>query len=100
MADAEHGLEFIEGGVGMGFDVGVELCGVELAPFAPTLFRGERAGFGGRQIAINRASSQIKPPGGLGLGATFVKKFDHPFPQVQRVSLHAPILSDCVPMSI
>ncbi len=76
----------------MFFDVGLELGGVELAPFAPTLFRGERAGFGRRQIAVNRAPPQIKPPGRLGLGATRVKEFDHPFPQVQRICLHAPKL--------
>jgi hypothetical protein len=98
MADTKHGLEFLEGGVGVGFDVGVELGGVELAPFAPTLFRGERAGLGGGQIPVNRAPPQIKPPGSLGLGTTLVEKFDHPFSQVQRVSLHAPILSDYVPM--
>ena len=89
MADTKHRLDFLEGGVRMFFDVGLELGGVELAPFAPTLFRGERAGFGRRQIAVNRAPPQIKPPGRLGLGATRVKEFDHPFPQVQRICLHA-----------
>ena len=92
MADTKHRLDFLEGGVRMFFDVGLELGGVELAPFAPTLFRGERAGFGRRQIAVNRAPPQIKPPGRLGLGATRVKEFDHPFPQVQRICLHAPKL--------
>ena len=80
MADAEHLLEFLKRGGGMFFDVGVELCGVELAPFAPTLFRGEGAGLGGGQIPVNRAPPQIKPPGSLGLGAARVEKFDHPFP--------------------
>ena len=88
MADTEHRLDFLEGGVGMFFDVSMELCRVELAPFAPTLFRGERAGLGGGQIPVNRAPPQIKPPGSLGLGATRVEEFDHPFPQVQRISLH------------
>ena len=89
MADAEHRLDFLEGRVGVFLDVGLELCGVELAPFTPARFRGERALLGGRQIPVNRATSQIKPPGSLGLGATRVEEFDHPLPQVQRISFHA-----------
>jgi hypothetical protein len=75
MADAEHRLDFLEGGGGVFFDVSLELCGVELAPFTPTLFRGERALLGGRQIPVNRAASQIKPAGRRGLGATRVEEF-------------------------
>lgn len=89
MADAEHRLDFLEGGVGVFFDVGLELGRVELAPFAPALFRGERALPGRRQIPVNRASPQIKPAGSLGLGAAFIEKFDHPFPQAQRIGFHA-----------
>jgi len=88
MADAEHGLEFLEGGVGMDFDVGLKFLGVKLAPFSPALFRGERAFLGGRQIAVNRASPQIKAPGGFGLGTARVEEFDHPLPQVQRIGFH------------
>ena len=89
MADTEHGLDFLEGGGRMFFDVGLEFCGIQLAPFTPTRFRGERAGLGRRQIPVNRAPPQIKPPGRLGLGAAPVEEFDHPFPQVQRICLHA-----------
>jgi len=92
MADTEHGLEFLEGGVGMDFDVSLEFFGVKLAPFTPALFRSERAFFSGLQIPVNRASSQIKPPGGLGLGTARIEEFDHAFPQVQRICLHAPKL--------
>ena len=90
MADAEHRLDFLEGGGGVFFDVSLELCGVELAPFTPTLFRGERALLGGRQIPVNRAASQIKPAGRRGLGATRVEEFNHPLPQVQRIGFHGP----------
>ena len=89
MTDLKHLLDFLEGGVGVFFDVGTELFGVELAPGSPTLFRSERAGLGGRQIPVNRAPSQIKPPGSLGLGTARVEEFDHPFPQVQRIGFHA-----------
>ena len=89
MADAKHGLDFLEGGGGVFFDVGAEPFGVKLAPLAPTLFRGERAGLGRRQIPVNCAPAQIKPPRRLGLGATRVEEFDHPFPQVQSICLHA-----------
>jgi len=89
MADAKHPLEFLEGGGGVFFDMGAEFLRIELAPFPPALFRGERAAFGGVQIAINRTPGQIKPPGGLGFGTTALNEFDHPLPQVQRISFHA-----------
>jgi hypothetical protein len=89
MTDPKHLLNLLKGGVGMFFDVGAELFRVELTPFTPTLFRSERAGFGGGQIPVNGAPPQIKPPGRLDLGATRVEEFDHSFPQVQRISLHA-----------
>ena len=88
MADAKHGWEFLEGGVGMDFDVSLKFLGVKLAPGSPALFRGERAFLGGRQIAVNRASPQIKPPGGLGLGTARVEEFDRPLSQVQRIGFH------------
>lgn len=53
MADAKHLLNFFEGGIGMFFDVGLKLVGVELAPFPPTGFRGEGAGLDGVQIPVN-----------------------------------------------
>jgi len=89
MADAENRLEFLERGVGMGFDVRLELLGVELAPMAPALSRGQRAFFGGGQIPINGTPRQIKTPGGLGFGTAALNEFHHPFPQVQRIGFHA-----------
>ena len=80
MADAKDLLEFLEGGVGMFFDVRLEFLGVELAPMAPTLFRGQRAFLGGEQIPINGTPSQSEPPGGLGFGAARLDVFHHPFP--------------------
>ena len=89
MADAEGFLEFLEGGVGMFFDVRLELLGVELAPMAPALFRGQRARFSGGQIPVNGTPRQIKPPGGLDFGTPALNEFHHPFPQVQRIGFHA-----------
>ena len=73
----------------MFFDVGLEFCGVELAPMSPALFRGQRPFVGGDQIPIDRTPRQIKPPGGLGFGAAALNEFYHPFPQVQRIGFHA-----------
>ena len=89
MADAEGFLEFLEGGVGMFFDVRLELLGVELAPMAPARFRGQRPSFSGGQIPVNGTPRQIKPPGGLDFGTPALNEFHHPFPQVQRISFHA-----------
>ena len=72
----------------MDFDMCLEFFGVKFAPLSPTLFRGERAFLGGRQIAVNRASPQFKPPGSLSLGTARVEEFDHPLPQVQRIGFH------------
>jgi hypothetical protein len=69
MADAKHLLDFLEGGVGMFFNVGVEFLGVEFPPMPPTGFRGQRPRLGGLQIAVDRAPPQIKTAGGLGLEA-------------------------------
>ncbi len=89
MADAEGLLEFLEGGVGMFFDVNLELLRVEFAPVSPTGFGGQRPRFHGVQIAVNAAPSQFKAAGGLGLGAARLDEFHHPFPQVQRIGFHA-----------
>jgi len=61
-------------------DVRLEFLGVELAPMAPTLFRGQRAFLGGDQIPINGTPSQIEPPGGLGFRTPALNEFYHPFP--------------------
>ena len=89
MADAKHLLEFLEGGIGMLFDLGLEFLRVEFAPVSPAGFRGQRAGFGGVQIPINGTPGQVEPPGGLGFGAARFDEVHHPFPQVQRICFHA-----------
>jgi hypothetical protein len=89
MADAKHTLEFLEGGVGMFFDVNLEFPRVEFSPVSPALLRGQRALLGGDQIPINRTPGQIKPPGRLDFGAARLDEFHHPFSQVQRISFHA-----------
>jgi len=94
MADLEGLLEFQEGGVGMCFDVNLEFVRVELAPFPPTGFRGQRPGFHGGQIAVNTAPGDVKVPGGLNFGTAFLDELHHPIPQIQCIGFHArkPIL--------
>ena len=89
MADAKHGLEFLKGGVGMFFDVDLKFLRVEFAPVSPALFGGECPRLHGVQIAVNRAPTQFKAPGGLGFGAARPDEFHGPFPQVQCISFHA-----------
>ena len=89
MADAEGLLEFLEGGVGMLFDVNLELLRIEFAPMTPARFRGQCPRLHGVQIAVNGAPTQFKAPGGLGFGTARPDEFHHPFPQVQRISFHA-----------
>ena len=88
MADAEHGLEFLERGVGVFFDVRLKFLRIKFAPSPPTGFRRQRPLLGGGQIPINGTPSQVKPPGGLGFGAATLNKFHHPLPQVQRIGFH------------
>ena len=89
MADAECLLEFLERGVGMLFDMNLEFLRVEFAPMSPTDLGCQRPCFHGGQIAVNGAPAKLKAAGGLGLGAARLNEFDHPFPQVQRISFHA-----------
>ena len=79
MADAKHGLQFLEGGVGMFLDVRLEFLGVEFAPMSPALFRGQRALLSGAQIPIDGTARQVKAPGGLGFGAAARNEFYHSF---------------------
>ena len=74
MTDVKDGLQFFERGSGMLFNVRLKFLGIQRAPFPPARFRGERAGFGGGQIAINRAPPQLKPPGRLDFGTTRSRK--------------------------
>ena len=89
VADAKDFLEFLEGGVGMFFDVNLEFLRVEFAPMTPTGFGSQRPRLRGVQIAVNGAPTEIKAPGGPGFGAARPDEFHHPFPQVQCISFHA-----------
>ena len=80
MADGKAGGDFLQRGVRLFSDVGLKFLGIELAPFPPGRFRGERPRFGGGQIAIDRAAAQIKTPRRLDLGTPSFKEFDDPFP--------------------
>ena len=103
MTDVKDGLKFFERGVGMLFNVRLKFLGIQRAPFPPACLGGECALFGGGQIAINRAPPHRKAPGRLHLGAASLKKLHHPFPQIQRISFHAPhpiTLSPYVPVSM
>jgi len=71
------------------FDVRRKFFGVELPPRPPTGFGRQRALLGGRQIPVNGTAGQIKPPGGLGLGAAVLDELNHPLPQIQRIGFHA-----------
>ena len=70
VADAQGRLQFRQRGVGMFFDVGLELGGVELAPGTPTGFGRQGVGFDGGQVAETelrptakcRAASAAAPP--------------------------------------
>ncbi len=89
MADAKGLLEFLEGGVGMLFDVNLEFLRVEFAPMSPAGFGGQRPRFHGLQITVNGTTTEIKAPGGLDFGASRLDEVHHPFPQVQCISFHA-----------
>ena len=80
MADVKDGGEFLERGIGMLFNVRLKFLGIQRAPLAPACLWGERARFGGGQIAINRAPPHRKAAGRLDLGAAGLKKLHHPFP--------------------
>lgn len=89
MADAESLLKFLEGGIGMLFDVSLELLRIEFAPMTPTDLGSQRPGLDRIQIAVYGAAPQLKAPGGLGFGAARLDEFHHPLPQVQCISFHA-----------
>ena len=89
MADAKDLLEFLEGGVGMLFDVRLEFLRVEFAPLPPTGFGGQRPRLPGGQVAVNGASAEVKASGCLGFGAARLDEFHNSFPQVQCISFHA-----------
>ena len=89
MADAKHPLEFLEGGIGMLFDVGLELVRVEFAPVSPAFFGSQHSLLGSSQITIDGAPPKAKAPGGLDFGPTLVDELHHPFPQIQCIGFHA-----------
>jgi hypothetical protein len=89
MADAEDGLEFLEGGVGMFFDVNLEFLRIELAPVSPAFFGGKRSPPGGGQITGDGAATNVKATGGFDFGIALVDEFDHPFTQIKAIGFHA-----------
>ena len=89
MADGKHPLKFLEGGVGMRFDVNLEFLRIEFAPVAPAFLGGQRSRLRGGQIAVNRPPPEIKAPGGFDFGPALVDKLHHPFPQIQCIGFHA-----------
>ena len=79
VADGKDFLQFRQRGVGMFFDMGVELGRVEFAPRSPARFGGQSVGFDRRQVAVNRAPAQFKAPPGLHFGAAGLEEPHHPF---------------------
>ena len=100
MADAKDPLQFLQRGVGVVADVGLEFGRIQLAPMAPTGLGCQGVRFGGGQAAINRALAQPKKTGGLGPRAAPGHKLHHPLPQIQRVGFHAHSLPLILPMSM
>ena len=99
MADGQGGGDFFERGVRLFLDVGGKFLRIQLAPFSPARLGGQLPGFGGGQVAIDRAPSQVETSCRLNLGTAGLKKFHDPFPQIQRIGFHAHSLSPHVPMS-
>ena len=89
MADAKHALKFLECGVGMFFDVGLEFERVEFTPVPPTCFGSQRPRLSGGQIAVNGGPAERKASGGLGFGTARLDEFHDSFPQVQCIRFHA-----------
>ena len=100
MAHAKDQLQFVQRGVGVVADVCLELDRIELAPMAPTGLGCQGVGFGGGQIAIDRALAHPKETGGLHPRAALGHKLHHPLPQIQRVGFHAQSLQSLLPMSM
>ena len=78
MADGQGGGDFFERGVRLFLDVGGKFLGIQLAPFPPTRFRGQLAGLGGGEVAIDRAPRHRETAPGLGLGTAGLEKFHDP----------------------
>jgi len=89
MADAKDRLEFLEGGIGLFFDVGLESLRVKFPPMPPAGFRSQRLVLRRRQIAVNRAPPDRKPAGGFDFGAAVIDEFHHPFTQIKAIGFHA-----------
>ena len=98
VADAKGRFQFLERGVGLFSDVGLEFGWIEFAPGTPARFGGQGVGFGGGEVAVDRALGEAEAPRGLRLGAARFNKLHHPFPQIQRVGFHAHTLSVYLPM--
>jgi hypothetical protein len=100
VADAKDLLQFLERGVRLVADLGLELGRIEFAPVAPTGPGRQGVRFGCGKIAIDGAFTQPKQPGGLGPRAASGHKLHHPLAQIQRVGFHAHSLSLILPMSM
>jgi len=79
MADPEGLPEFFERGIRMFCYVETEFLRVQFPPMPPTGFGCQRTGSLGRQIAVYRAASDVKPPGRLGFGSPVLDKDDDTF---------------------
>lgn len=78
MADRQGGGDLLERGVRLLLDVGRKFLRIELAPFPPARFRGQRPRLGGGAVAIDRAPRHLKAAHGLGLGTAGLEKFHDP----------------------
>lgn len=100
MADTKGRLQFLERGGGLFANVRLKFGRIKLAPDTPAGFGGQGVGFGGGEVAIDRAWGDTKAPGSLGFGAAGLDILHHPFPQIQRIGFHAHIVSPYLPMSM
>ena len=79
MADGDDFLQLGQRGVGMFFDMGLELGGIKLAPGTPAGFGGQRVGFDRGQIAVNCAATQGKVLPRFDVRTARLNEFYHPF---------------------
>lgn len=89
MTDAKHLLEFLECRVRLSLNLGLKFLGIQLAPVAPTGFRGKVALLSGLQVPVNRTPRQAEASGRFDFGATRLDEFEHAFSQIQRIGFHA-----------
>ena len=100
MADAEYGLQLLEGGRWMLLHFGVQALRIELAPMAPTGLGCQRSVLCRRQITIDATPGNLEAARGFGFGTTRTDKLHNSFTQIKGIGFHAGRLADNVPMSI